>query len=842
MAIKRFLTEGGHLFGSDAIPQTAIKPTLLAFLKEMSRLFPKKKKMFGSKEVIKNLLGSAFKKDEPSGDIDIAYDSDQFFKDMESWGIDETVFDAVFAKAQKFGRNYKAAVKSGDEEKAARELNTLRQKAVSVAIATHINNHSDMIISKPDKSGANAIMTAFPQHDTNGSVATDESGNTLMAQVDINIGPIEWLKFSNYSDDYRRSKVEDPKLKNIYAAYDSLPHQGEIKGAHRTQLLLSMFDSVGLTFSHQKGVTDRDTGETASNPDDALKVLNSKFGFDGTLTFDVVKNYHLLHDFIKNRIPEEKYKEIIDIFLGKRLSHQRLDIPADLIPYWIASKERLKLRTDFNPNVQNLTESGVAGGDRIMKSDVMATVEDYVERVLKPKYPDVKYKIAGSYNLGTRNDHGDIDLIILVPGTDKKEIKKDLAKYVSSLPNELIVPFRSDKYKNRRFYNSGEIVTVLYPIKGGKGAVQIDNIISTTPEEQSFKFEFLKLPAEKQGLILGLFKSTMIDNPEVAVKLNLPIEDLSENQEYEFNLSSDKLVLRVVTYDPALLQQGKYKEINRDIVWVTKNWNIIPKILSDYDLNDDFSGLIEQIRKKASKRAKNRIAGVFKSMVSVKSGEQGTPKGAGKERAREEVESLLSEERIPTEHPKTVGIYDLSGKPVQKGHWDVIKKAASENEWVLLNVSLSDRATKGSDFVILGNDMKNIWMGILSKLLPKNVHVQYTPGKYKSPVEASYEKLKELDASGFKGAVNMYYGGEDAGRYKAIPKYAPNVNVNHVPLERLHGISGTKMREFLQTGDKESFIANSPDISPEFKEKMWQILTTKKNAVEQVREIISSLF
>ena len=114
------------------------------------------------------------------------------------------------------------------------------------------------------------------------------------------------------------------------------------------------------------------------------------------------------------------------------------------------------------------------------------------------------------------------------------------------------------------------------------------------------------------------------------------------SQEYEYNLSSDGITLRLISYDPAKLEKGTYSEIARGNVWKSTDWSEIEKILPQYNLSVSFDDLLNQIRTKASSRAKKRIAGVFKSMITVKSGEQGTPKGDNKETARKKVDSILS--------------------------------------------------------------------------------------------------------------------------------------------------------------------------------------------------------
>ena len=145
--------------------------------------------------------------------------------------------------------------------------------------------------------------------------------------------------------------------------------------------------------------------------------------------------------------------------------------------------------------------SGSAGGNRIPRPAVEKTVKDYIDKVLS-KVPGFKSaKISGSYNTSAKQDFGDIDLITSFEGEDKKIFKKELAKYLESLPTDVIVPFKSEKYAGKKTMNTGEIVTILYPITGMPGEfVQIDNIIALSEEEGDFKQNFLDYPAEIQGL------------------------------------------------------------------------------------------------------------------------------------------------------------------------------------------------------------------------------------------------------------------------------------------------------------------------------------------------------
>ena len=278
--------------------------------------------------------------------------------------------------------------------------------------------------------------------------------------------------------------------------------------------------------------------------------------------------------------------------------------------------------------------SGSAGGNRILREDVEKTVQHYQENVLNHYDKYENSIITGSYNTSNKTDFGDIDLIVQLDITDKISGKKDFSNFLITLSPKIIIPFKSIKYNGRRFLSTGEIITVLYPIIKNKGFVQIDNIISTSSKETNFKNEFLSLPAIKQGLMLGLIKTVVLENPKVLEKFPAH-RALQHNQEYEFNLSSSGLTLRLVDLTP------DYKTLEKKDIWKTTDWNVVEELLSDYDFNDSFETLLGNIKINLhNKRSINRIKGIFKSMVSVKSGEVNTPKGFEKQQALDVISKL----------------------------------------------------------------------------------------------------------------------------------------------------------------------------------------------------------
>lgn len=282
--------------------------------------------------------------------------------------------------------------------------------------------------------------------------------------------------------------------------------------------------------------------------------------------------------------------------------------------------------------------SGVAGGDRISQGDIKKVVNIYIKEVLQ-KFPAyVSYTISGSFKTG-KKDSGDIDLIILFDADNKKQLKLDLIEFL--LKQSVILPFRSDKYRGRRYYNSGELVTILYSQGNGK-TVQIDNIAALSLDEMKFKEHFLNLPAEKQGLLLGAVKVAMLENDPNEIlqilKISADTSQLKSDQEYEFNLSSSRLELRKVTLDV------DYKTLDRESVWESVCWEDVTSLIMYYNFDLSFEKLLSQMKRSlTNERSGKRITGLFNSMITVKIGEVGTDKGIIKELAREQVKQIFKE-------------------------------------------------------------------------------------------------------------------------------------------------------------------------------------------------------
>ena len=448
--------------------------------------------------------------------------------------------------------------------------------------------------------------------------------------------------------------------------------------------------------------------------------------------------------------------------------------------------------------------SGSAGGNRIPRAAVEKTVQEYIQKVLS-KFPSFKgAKVSGSYNTGTKSDFGDIDLIVHLDSEDKKNIKAELAKYVSSLSDDVIVPFKSDKYKGKKFLNTGEIITILYPITGMPGNfVQIDNIVSISDKEAEFKKEFLDYPAEIQGLLLGLSKVACLEEDPQAIFARMGIKNipaLEPNQEYEFNLSSSGLTLRIVTLD-------NFKETDRTDVWKTSDWSNIKKLFVNYKIDSTFEELLSDISSKLKNiRSKNRVKGIFNSMVSIKSGEVGTPKGDNKQKSLDKVNTTLNETNLgrylasiilEAEDQPTMALFPGAFKPPHKGHVDVVNKLLKGSDQVV--VLISPKTREG----ITADESVAIWNLYKDKgLFDGSVEIKVSASP--TPVGEVYDVVDENPDTEFRVA----FGKGEISRYKNIEKY-PNVKV--FDAGEIEGVSATNLRMALAQKNKDEIAKSLPD-------------------------------
>jgi hypothetical protein len=258
-------------------------------------------------------LGSVGKK-AVSGDIDLGVSvTDILDKEMSDeaiaqWGVDPKAVAAEFEQLKKRART------ASPEQ--------LRMKAFLKMLTLYINSNAPSLYTDEKKVTDGNIFGLFPQ--------IDEKGNHVGSgvQIDWMIGDLNWLKFSYYS-----------------AAY---PEGSNVKGLHRTQLMLSAFQVAGLSFNHVSGVKDKTTGKViASDPDQALSVLGKALGFK--ISPADAEDYYRLHRLFKEKMKPEDYNSLLNIYF-KILDSTRADIPDDLQDEWRKRKDTLGLTGKFLPD------------------------------------------------------------------------------------------------------------------------------------------------------------------------------------------------------------------------------------------------------------------------------------------------------------------------------------------------------------------------------------------------------------------------------------------------------------------------------------------------------------
>jgi len=315
--MRIILKEGGNVFKNanvGKIKKENIYSTIDAFIEELGRIFPNAKE-----ELTKNEpLGSVGKKPE-SGDIDLAMDASSFFKKdgtpkFDIWEIEPNKHQEL---VQKIAARAKTASPQQTSLRAFLEL-----------IADKIEEKTSIMSVDKKSAGGGSLHFLFPQHGPDGKVLEPP----VNAQIDIMVGNLDWLKFSYYSDVY----------------------SGNVKGLHRTQLMLATFGAKGYTFVHGSGIKNRETNEVEANtPEEAIRLLNRLYGFK--IPPEIMQNYFKLRPFLEENISTEEYNKILDTYL-KILDSTRADIPEDIQKYWIDNQQRLDLKGKFLPDDSKLVK------------------------------------------------------------------------------------------------------------------------------------------------------------------------------------------------------------------------------------------------------------------------------------------------------------------------------------------------------------------------------------------------------------------------------------------------------------------------------------------------------
>jgi len=430
--------------------------------------------------------------------------------------------------------------------------------------------------------------------------------------------------------------------------------------------------------------------------------------------------------------------------------------------------------------------SGAAGGSRIKKEDLKATIRNYRDNILKPLGLDKSYSITGVRSRPEKDIFGDIDIVVSFPGGEKKELKQDLAKFLSQVDTIPTIPHK----KNNKYFIHGNIVSTLYPIFGKEGEyVQIDNIVTTSKEEGNFTFNMLDLPAQEQTLAIGLAKTIFTELDEKQIEnlfkeLNVPTNERpGEGEEYDFNLNPSELTLQIV---PIGKNDGR-------TIWKSNKFEDVKKLTSALGINietDKFDSIVSKIKNFKNRRSIDRLKGMFAKNIRVGDAEKGIEKGIKKQQAIDAV-AALEEKYSPLvmslikpfiegetiileeEQSKTIALMPGAFKPPHRDHLRRINAAAENSDKAIILISPLDRVKEG-ETPISAKQSLAIWQLYKDKgVLASNVEFLVSPDN--APVKTAYDIATANPQNQYIGV----YGKEDAGRWKNLPneKY-PNLRAS----------------------------------------------------------------
>ena len=180
-----------------------------------------------------------------------------------------------------------------------------------------------------------------------------------------------------------------------------------------------------------------------------------------------------------------------------------------------------------------------------------------------------------------------------------------------------------------------------------------------------------------------------------------------------------------------------------------------------------------------------------------------------------------------------IGLIPMSAKPFHAGHDSLIRLACRECEMVQVFVGLDDR-TRPGELPIYGKDMEVIWKKYIEKSLPGNCMPPiYTHGN--SPVNEMMKFLERVEKEGSEDVFVIYSDIEDIKKYtdKMLMPYMPTllaagqVQRRGVDRNETVNVSGTKMRQFIVTGDVKSFANFLPPALQMHSQEIYSMLAPK---------------
>jgi glycerol-3-phosphate cytidylyltransferase-like family protein len=449
--------------------------------------------------------------------------------------------------------------------------------------------------------------------------------------------------------------------------------------------------------------------------------------------------------------------------------------------------------------------SGAAGGSRIKKEDLKATIRDYRDNVLKPLGLDKSYTITGVRSRPEKEIFGDIDIVISFPEGNKKELKQTLASFIEQVKKIPEIPQK----KNKKYFIHGSIVSILYPIYGKENEyVQIDNIVAASKEEGKFIYKILDLPAQEQGLALGLVKAVFSELDqnqidELFKDLDLSnIEKPGEDEEYDFNLNPSELSLKIVKKGTS---DGK-------TIWTSNKFSDIKTVLSALGIDiekDKFDTIISKIKKFKNRRSIDRLKGMYTRNIRVGDAEVGLEKGIKKQQSIDVVNALQEKYNalvmkmitplLMEEKKSSIAVFPGKFKPPHKDHLARINAAANAADEVLVIIGPKSVDSFTAEKTL---DLFNLFK--LKGLVPNNV--KFMISDLPSPVLKAYKEFEDNPNQQYVGV----FGKDDIARFKGISKL-PNVKIDSFEKANVGNLSATDLRKAIVNKDIPTIQSMIPD-------------------------------
>lgn len=449
--------------------------------------------------------------------------------------------------------------------------------------------------------------------------------------------------------------------------------------------------------------------------------------------------------------------------------------------------------------------SGAAGGSRIKKEDLKATIRDYRDNVLKPLGLDKSYTITGVRSRPEKEIFGDIDVVVSFPEGDKKELKQTLASFIEQVNKIPEIPQK----KNKKYFIHGSIVSILYPIYGKENEyVQIDNIVTASEEEGKFTYKMLDLPAQEQGLALGLVKAVFSELDqnqidELFKDLGLSnVEKPGEDEEYDFNLNPSELSLKIV----------KKGTSNGKTIWTSNKFSDIKTVLSALGIDiekDKFDTIVSKIKKFKNRRSIDRLKGMYARNIRVGDAEVGLEKGIKKQQSLDTVNALQEKHNtlvmkmitplLMEEKKSTIAVFPGKFKPPHRDHLARINAAANAADEVLVIIGPKPVDSFTAEKTL---DLFNLFKS--KGLVPNNV--KFIISDLPSPVLKAYKEFEDNPNQQYIGV----FGKDDIARFKGISKL-PNVKVDNFEEANVGNLSATDLRNAIVNKDIPTIQSMMPD-------------------------------